>query len=373
MKGRKRYMRKFTIGELSYVDVPAQEGARALILKRGNPADRGRDPASIEKDDLVQLVTGSTDGHQHGIRVRRYSDGDLSIYLTYAQAEDSDNGHDHPIVLADGVYTIVENAGHTHSLDSAALSAAIIATVQKEASVDPKEAQKLKEANERLEKIVAMKADHRLYFDQLTDDDHRTKFLAKSDAERGALIAEAQKRADDDDPVVHKTKAGLEIRKSDGPTMLAMAKAQDEQFEKTVKLEEENAALKAARTDADYEKRAATELPHHPGTIKTRAFLLKQAESLEDEDERKDAVAALKAKSDRMSPYFKDLGTAAAPPSAEPETGDPQAELDKLVEKRMEEKGEVEAVAQEAVLKTVKGQELYDRIVKEHREIAKAA
>ena len=45
--GKKRIMRKFTIDELSSVDVPAQEGAQALILKRdGRASARSASPAS---------------------------------------------------------------------------------------------------------------------------------------------------------------------------------------------------------------------------------------------------------------------------------------------------------------------------------------
>jgi hypothetical protein len=47
MTARRNVMRKFTIGEISAVDVPCQTHARAVIFKRGAaPAEPGQGPAS---------------------------------------------------------------------------------------------------------------------------------------------------------------------------------------------------------------------------------------------------------------------------------------------------------------------------------------
>ena len=78
---KRRIMRKLRIDEISGVDVPAQAGARNLIMKR---RDGGAPP--IKKDDVVAVVTGVIEGHQHGIQIRVY-DGSLSVSVQYALAE----------------------------------------------------------------------------------------------------------------------------------------------------------------------------------------------------------------------------------------------------------------------------------------------
>ena len=42
MTARRNIMRKFVIGEISAVDVPCQEHARAVIFKRGSPPQEPR-------------------------------------------------------------------------------------------------------------------------------------------------------------------------------------------------------------------------------------------------------------------------------------------------------------------------------------------
>ena len=136
---KKRIMRKFRINEISGVDVPAQAGARALIMKRHARAASGLEPQDDVSKDLVQLATGATNGHQHGIRVRRYSDGEIDIYCAYAMGEDGDSSHNHGIVVTDGGYSVLENAGHTHSLDSATLAAVITACALSKREDEPEE------------------------------------------------------------------------------------------------------------------------------------------------------------------------------------------------------------------------------------------
>jgi hypothetical protein len=108
-KKKKRVMRKFQISEISAVDRPAQSPATAVIMKR----------ASIEKGgDMVDTLTSVEEGHQHGLSVRQ-DDGELFVWLHYAQAEGAESGHDHQVVMdASGNLTVSENQGHTHSIDA---------------------------------------------------------------------------------------------------------------------------------------------------------------------------------------------------------------------------------------------------------------
>ena len=212
--GKKRIMRKFTIDELSSVDVPAQEGAQALILKRAEVDEVG-------KSGVVQMVTGEAEGHRHGIKVRKWGDGEIDIWVLSAQMSADKSSHDHPLLVGtDGIYSVVENAGHTHTLESAALAAAIVGTVNKEAEMTPEEKARLEKLEKQLargNKVIALAADLRTHFDGLAVEAAQDAFLAKSADEQKAEVkkvadeaaaAEAARNAED--PVVHTTKTGIE-------------------------------------------------------------------------------------------------------------------------------------------------------------------
>ena len=371
----KRIMRKFTIGEISGVDVPAQKGARALIMKRGDPKKTRRE---MEKGGVVQAVTSNVNGHIHGISISKYGNGTIDIWMQYATADGDEYSHDHSLLVnADGTYTVLENAGHTHELDSGAFAAALMACINK--SGEPEDGTMTKEElakMQRLESISKMSSNHFSHYIELSED-AQGKFLAKSGDERDALItkaekaaADALKAANDADPLVYTTKAGIEIRKSAGDLMLALAKSQDAQAVETAALKTENAELRKSREDSGFEKRASTELSHLPGTLKSRASLLKAAESIEDEDERKQAVAALKAQNTAMAPLFKALGTSAvgidgtgSDPSTSAGADAATEKLDSLVQKCMTDDQIAEPLAYAKVLDTSEGQDLYRQTI----------
>ena len=373
---RKNRMVKFRIGELSSVDVPAQQGARALIMKRDNRAPAPRD---VKKDDVVQAVTGENEGHIHGIRIHRYHDGEVSIIVSYAQAEGAESGHDHMLYRdpTSGTYSVLPNAGHTHELDSAALNAAIVASVTKrnpEDAMTPEEKARLEKAEQtakRLEKVAALSPEHFAHYSKIEKAESQDNFLSLSADERDVIVADMAKRATDTDPVVYTIKHGVakgtEIRKSAGDLALAMAKNQDEQAEQTAALAQENADLKKAASTASFEKRASEELNHLPGTLQSRAALLKAAESIEDEGQRKEAVAALKANNAAMGPMFKAHGIGGLNPdgSGGPETGgEPQARVDELVkEYQKAHPGTTKEAAEAEIYATAEGAQLYSRIV----------
>ena len=68
--------------------------------------------------------------------------------------------HDHLLVRgADGTYTMTENAGHTHTIDSVALAAAVMVCVQKSNiqeidNVTPEQIAAMKAENEKLKKMA---------------------------------------------------------------------------------------------------------------------------------------------------------------------------------------------------------------------------
>ena len=362
--GKKRIMRKFTIDELSSVDVPAQEGAQALILKR----------AEVGKSGVVQMVTGEAEGHRHGIKVRKWGDGEIDIWVLGAQMSAEESSHDHPLLVGtDGIYSVVENAGHTHTLDSAALAAAIVGTVNKEAEMTPEEKARLEKLEKDLKRsnaIIALSAEHRSYFDGIEKAESKDAFLAKSADERDGLIAEAKKRAEEaeakknaEDPVLHTTKAGLDIRKSDGPTVLALAKQADERDTENADLRKQVKALTDETSTATYLKRAREELPDVPGSEEARAAMLKAIDGIEDEKHRETALAALKSKGDGISKLFKSLGTADPGASDDAEGEASSDKLEKLAKAYQKDHPELSYEQAEArVLDTPEGAALYDDI-----------
>ena len=377
--GKRRKMMAFKINELSAVDYPAQQGAKAVILKRASKSEINREKrARYTKGSLVTVATSVTEGHQHGINVRRWGDGELDIWLQWATTDVGDeHSHDHQIIRHDdGTYSITENAGHSHTIDSEELNQAIVDSVSKdskEGELDPKEIAAQKARMERLEKIVALKAEAREHFDGLADTAAEDAFLAKSADEQTAEIAAAKKAREEEeakknaaDPVVYTTKAGLEIRKSDGATVLALAKQSDADREEVATVKAENSALKKGNENAAFEKRARTELAHLPGTVAQRAQMLKAIEEgIEDEDDRAAALNALKANNRSMATAFVLKGASGDGNVIQLNAGSgAQAELDKLTKEHMEKNSGMSfAKAQSQVLQTAKGSELYDQVL----------
>ena len=111
-------MTEFKLSEISAVTRPAQGGALAVIMKRGDSDDI--DPMA-KAGDLVDLLTSSTSGHQHGIIVDM--DGDHKyILVQYAHGKNEETSHDHQLVIdSDGAVTVSENNGHTHTIEAEAL------------------------------------------------------------------------------------------------------------------------------------------------------------------------------------------------------------------------------------------------------------
>ena len=378
---RKRIIRKLQLREISGVDFPAQQGARALIIKRyddrsDDKGDKGNQP--VGKGGLSQVLTSVTNGHQHGIQLRIYSDGDLDIWVDYAQATDSVDNHSHSLVRdAEGNYTVSENAGHTHTVDTAAINAAIAGMVQKgDDTMDPKEVEKLRKHNDRLAKIVALSAIVKAHFDELPDTAAEDAFLelSKEDQTKAVEKAAAEKKADD--PIVYTTKAGVELRKSDGASAVALAKSFDAQQEQMAELVESNKALAKRNEDAEYRSRVSSEIPNLPGTVDSRIALLKSIDGIENDEERKKAQEDLKAQNTSFGDVFKFQGITGNMNGSDPEqdNADPQAKLDKMAEELQKADPKLSLTdAMTKALDTDEGSALYEQIVARDRQVAAAA
>ena len=373
---RKRIMQEFRINEISSVDSPAQEGARVAIMKRAEPRENnlpdGTYPLALNTavlenvvkreiqkgmGDLADLLTSEEEGHQHGISIRAY-EGSVEIRVMYSQGPEAKASHDHPVVRSpEGQYPLGVVAGHTHAIDQAAMSGAVLALVTKTEGGEPMTTQtdtqptveELRAQLARAHAVVALTGEERAHFEALPEE-ARTAFLAKSADDRMSEIGAVTKAAQDANPVVFTAADGTEFRKSDDPRAIAMAKRLDA-------TEQENAALKARDEQTTLEKRAEAELPHLPGDVKTRAAMLKAIDGIEDEAQREAALGALKAQNEAMSKAFQTYGH-----GGQPEPGSPDDQLDKLAKVYAEKNGGTFEAAYMKVADTPEGQALYQQI-----------
>lgn len=404
-RGRRRKMTKFTLGEISAVDRPAQEPAVNAIIKQGFPQPRegesrddfisrmASDPekrsefpnraqliaaaASVferararkendvdvtkqtprdgeSMDDFVQrmmddenmsasaarrmfraemnkaagdmadILTGSTDGHQHGIHIYHGHEG-MKLMVAYASGPEGEM-HDHQIMrMPDGKYVMSENMGHTHDIDEMSMTQVLMAMMAKADADDAydefpltfagQELRDLPEVQKALEspntnreedgmsddlrtaqeeidslkrdlatlgKVAGLSDAHKAHYNKLSQGD-QSMFLELNAAARDHAVAKALEA----DPVVYTDTKGREYRKSAGQYVIEQAQEMDE-------LRKELAKARVREAD-DKITKAAEELSHLPGDLEARKALVKAVSSIADEDQRTKALDALKA------------------------------------------------------------------------------
>ena len=107
MARKRRIMRSFVVNEIAGVDVPAQKGARALLMKR--------DSGDVKKygDYLRPKLLSEVKGHSHLIDLADGPGGTTS----WSTALDEDSSHGHPWVLGlNGNVVIGAADGHVHDV-----------------------------------------------------------------------------------------------------------------------------------------------------------------------------------------------------------------------------------------------------------------
>lgn len=162
--------------------------------------------------------------------------------------------------------------------------------------------------------VVVMTEAQHAHYARLSAADQES-FAAKTSAERDAIVAGALAA----DPVVHKTKSGLEIRKSHGDIALMLAKQGDVQADA---LEAQRLAL-AAQTDATalavLRSRAGTEIGALAGDLETKVAVLRAVDSIADEPTRTKVLAMLKGAQVAMAELGRPKG---ANPGGDPVLAD---------------------------------------------------
>lgn len=345
MTKKRNIMRAFKIAEISGVDVPAQEGARVAIMKRAPGVNAG----PVQK---AAALTTSVDGHSHMLHVSY--DG-----MEYNSGQTSwENDHSHPWVrTADGMVVIGEARGHTHEVSVVGKSAAgndqpAGVPGADDGAKEPEMTKTVEDLQKQLDRAnaVAELNDAQKSHLKSLDAAGQDAFLAKTAAERQAEVDAVAKNAADADPVVYKTLDGLELRKSAGEALIAMAKSNDA-------LRKQNDELAKKAADADLRKRAETDLANLPGDVEVRMSLLKSVDGIADETQRTAALNALKAQSAALKPAFETKGH-----GGQPVAGSADESLDVMAKKyQADHPGTSYAKAMDAVLATDAGAELYGK------------
>lgn len=324
------------------------------------PIDEQKKRGPVAKLVKRQLATDEVDGHAHAVMV--YEDGSMSVQ--YATSAGAANGHSHGIICQDGIVSVLLDSGHTHTLQGAAVvavpsDAIVVVTDEKRAPtrdgaavVANKSTQDAALSHGGPMKLIVLTEAQHAHYSKLAAADAEA-FLAKSSAERDAVLADVAKA----DPVVYKTASGIEVRKSHGDVALQLAKQADENAAQVAKATEIANVEKAAREATELAKRAAEIMPNLAGSDAVHCAILKAVESIVDEKLRGEAIQALKganaiAKSQASAPGHN--------PGADPQPeSSAVAKLDAVTAKYMADHKVDRPTARVEVLKTAEGKRLY--------------
>jgi hypothetical protein len=346
---KRRIMHELKINEISGVDVPAQEGATALIMKRHNVKD------NPQTDDMTKMSALTTDnqGHAHLFALHGPPDG---VELNSGETSYSGN-HDHPWIRGENGIIVIgaakadDGVSHTHEVAAMSKADSLVGNENEKEinnmSEDKATVEQLQIQLTRANTVAELNDAEKAHFKTLAEE-AQNEFLAKSVEVRSGIIADIAKQAEETDPVVHTTVDGIDLRKSAGEALIAMAKSNDN-------LRKDNESLRKSQEDAVFTKRADEELKHLPGTVDERAAMLKAVEAITDESQRKAALNALHAGSAAIAKSFETIGHGGSP-----EPGSPTDDLDKLAKAHMQANPDLTSEqAYEAVLKTEEGGQLY--------------
>ena len=378
MKKRERTYKvldEIQIDFLAGCPVPAQAGAVALLMKRHDPTGEKIEKDSdgrLWKGDTPGILTSAENGHTHIVWLHGAA-GETTMQRD--NDPDDSSHHDHPWVLsANGSIEIGANLDHTHTVDAADVTTALVAAmnkahpttgklpVRKEIDMPEITQKALDELNARLAKaeergdlqsiLGGLTPTQKAHFDAL-EDSAKPAFAAKSSTERDAELDRIQKAKDDANPIVYTSTDGeVTVRRSDGDLMLKLAKRDDESRERAEKAEAEVAGERLSK--------AARALGSLPGTEAEKVEMLKAIETIPEGPAREAAMAQLRAGNEAIAKAYTTTGVL----PADTDPGSPQGELDKLAKAHAAAHDVTEAVAMAKVLKTAEGKRLYGESVK---------
>lgn len=413
---------KLRTGEYNGVSI-AGTGMRFAVDKAGKKKKTKAPAAAATGDGMAPaykrigkraVFTSETDGHVHSVDLDDPSCCYYSMLSTsYQTAEGAEDSHSHPWIYdsTTGAITIGADSGHTHTVvdvvpaDVLAAAAAkdepdtapapvcapcavedepsgptVVVAVNARApagnSTHPgadhtvvnkeqgmpteheikiaKQETELSNLRKMLAASLALTEPQRLHVAKLAPIGVE-EFLQLDAAGRDAAV----KAAELADPEVHKTADGTVIRKSDGPTVLMLAKQADAGAAIIKSQAAELAVAKAAGEQIAFEKRAATDLSHFAKAIGVRAAIVKALDSIPDEAIRKDAIEAVKGANFAMAKLGTPTG---ADETTGPKPDDPVAKLNALATDLAKSKSISFAKAYDEVLQTAEGGALYNQL-----------
>jgi hypothetical protein len=188
---------------------------------------------------------------------------------------------------------------------------------------------------------------HKRHFETL-DEAAKATFAKRDTDQRQADLDVITKAADAADPVLYTCDDGIEIRKSDGKIVVALAKRADKADRRATVAED-------TVQESTLRKRAETDLASLPGTLDEKVAMLKGIDTIPAGAARDAAMAALRAGDAAIAKAFTRTGHSVNLPE-----GTPQGDLDVLAKRHQEANpDETPAMAMEKVLGTAEGKRLY--------------
>jgi len=297
---KRKKVHKISMNDIAQVDRPAQQPARAALIKRAEELPSLEEFFKVAFGDVLDAMD-LTDSVGNAVsQVWRLVDA-LQV-STRKILEDREEYPDPREALRQ---SLQEFANVMASRVADAISVIVKdpqITKQGDTTMPDKTPEELvaevTKRNERLEKMVTLTDAQRAFFKSL-DTAGQDAFLEMDDTARDAEVAKAA----DEDPVVYKGMDGSEFRKSDDPRLIAMAKRDDQRATENALLRKqaEDAQMLALSKSDDYK--------FIPGSEATKVAMLKAVHAIPDAAQRDEALTALKAQNAEMAKAFNTVGT----------------------------------------------------------------
>jgi hypothetical protein len=335
----KRTMRKVSITKLALVKAGAHEGAGVALIKTAAQVLR-----SMAVAKRTAALTSETAGHQHLVY-------DLDEPSGCTSGDPMNLGvdggwHSHPFVREpDGSITIGAANGHSHTLATPStepdtMPDPALAKAETDLTAAKESIGKLHAELDALEGLLGVAA-------SMTEDEKEVAKGLKGPALREFLAQPADVRKSLSAPIYKSTRTGQAFR----PGQEALAEVVKDADATHAELAKE----RDARRDAEFAKRAATDIPNLPGALPVQIALLKAVDGIADEAVRKAASEALKGANAAMSSFMKAPGVGGGN-----EPGSPQAELDGIAKGiQGQNPGMTFAKAIDLATDTPRGKQLY--------------
>jgi len=339
MSDQRHIIKSLDLDEISAVDTPAQEGARAVIIKRAE--GKGGDPKKPAMPLARRLVEAI---HSQ----MRKASMNINIESEITKAAEAAKGED-------------------GNVDIDAFAKAVVGALSPVVA----------EADE-VKKVAAMPQAHQDYLTQVAKS-------AQMSAEQKAELRKAFIAADSDtarDAVVKEWDSASEVFKSAGGQVFRRAElgaAFDtvvEQVKKAEDTEKRLAELEKRNADAELIRKSKEEFPNLPGDDSTRLALEKSLSGMDDEEAKK-VREMLKSGSNNIGKMFGETGVGGGIDGGGGGSTDADAKLNDLAKAMVQKRAEdgqpiTHAEAYAAVLETPQGEELYEAHRREQLSQAQA-